>query len=553
MKNTYRLIFAFLVTVFLLSATNKDDLFQVSRNLDVFAALFKEVNINYVDETNSSSMVRNGINAMLADLDPYTEFIPESEIEAFRLKYVSAQFGGIGASTILIKDRFFINELSENNPAIKAGLMPGDELIEINKIPLKGKDRNQLGVLLRGPKGSNIDVVINRNGEILKKSIIRDIIVQKNVTYSGMIDGHIGYIKIDKFLENAYLEVRNAAIELNKHQPVGLILDLRGNGGGILQEAVKIVNLFVKRDLVIVVQKGRNIEKNVVYKTLEDPLLPELPLVVLINGSSASASEIVAGALQDLDRAVIVGQKSYGKGLVQQTFNLPYNSLVKITVAKYYTPSGRCIQALDYTDNNKIQKGTDSLKKIFTTKSGRTVFDGNGIYPDFTVPSEPISSTGVMMLNKAMFFDFANNYKKLNPSVTSSKRFQLSDAEFTAFLNSLPTVDDSFSTKTNQLINELVNEAKKDQRYDVVKMDIDKLKAKMSLSPKEAFNNHKQEIKRLLESQIISRYFLEKGRIEQSFQYDKEMDMSVEILTDNQKVKEVLSGKGNYKKIGDSK
>lgn len=553
MKNTYRLIFAFLVTVFLLSATNKDDLFQVSRNLDVFAALFKEVNINYVDETNSSSMVRNGINAMLADLDPYTEFIPESEIEAFRLKYVSAQFGGIGASTILIKDRFFINELSENNPAIKAGLMPGDELIEINKIPLKGKDRNQLGVLLRGPKGSNIDVVINRNGEVLKKSIIRDIIVQKNVTYSGMIDGHIGYIKIDKFLENAYLEVRNAAIELNKHQPVGLILDLRGNGGGILQEAVKIVNLFVKRDLVIVVQKGRNIEKNVVYKTLEDPLLPELPLVVLINGSSASASEIVAGALQDLDRAVIVGQKSYGKGLVQQTFNLPYNSLVKITVAKYYTPSGRCIQALDYTDNNKIQKGTDSLKKIFTTKSGRTVFDGNGIYPDFTVPSEPISSTGVMMLNKAMFFDFANNYKKLNPSVTSSKRFQLSDAEFTAFLNSLPTVDDSFSTKTNQLINELVNEAKKDQRYDVVKMDIDKLKAKMSLSPKEAFNNHKQEIKRLLESQIISRYFLEKGRIEQSFQYDKEMDMSVEILTDNQKVKEVLSGKGNYKKIGDSK
>ncbi|MEE1884612.1 S41 family peptidase [Pedobacter flavus] len=553
MKKVYRLIFAFLVTAFLLSATNRDDLFLVSRNLDVFAALFKEVNINYVDETNSSSMVRSGINAMLADLDPYTEFVPESEIEAFRLKYVSAQFGGIGASTIQIKDRFFINEVSENNPALNAGLLPGDELMEINNISLKGKDRNQLGVLLRGPKGSKIDLVINRSGEVLKKTLTRDLIVQKNVTYSGMIDGNLGYIKLDKFLENAYLEVRNAAIELNKHQPAGLILDLRGNGGGILQEAVKIVNLFVKRDLVIVVQKGRNVEKNVVYKTLEDPLLPELPLVVLINGSSASASEIVAGALQDLDRAVIVGQKSYGKGLVQQTFNLPYNSLVKITVAKYYTPSGRCIQALDYTSHNKIQKGTDSLKKIFTTKSGRTVYDGNGIYPDFTVPSEPISTTGAMMLNKAMFFDFANNYKKLNPSVTNSKRFQLSDAEFTAFLNSLPTVDDSFSAKTNQLINELVNEAKKDQRYDVVKMDIDKLKAKMSLSPKEAFINHKQEIKRLLESQIISRYFLEKGRIEQSFQYDKEMEMAVEILSDSQKVKEVLSGKGNYKKIGDSK
>lgn len=553
MKKVYRLIFAFLVTAFLLSATNRDDLFLVSRNLDVFAALFKEVNINYVDETNSSSMVRSGINAMLADLDPYTEFVPESEIEAFRLKYVSAQFGGIGASTIQIKDRFFINEVSENNPALNAGLLPGDELMEINNISLKGKDRNQLGVLLRGPKGSKIDLVINRSGEVLKKTLTRDLIVQKNVTYSGMIDGNLGYIKLDKFLENAYLEVRNAAIELNKHQPAGLILDLRGNGGGILQEAVKIVNLFVKRDLVIVVQKGRNVEKNVVYKTLEDPFLPELPLVVLINGSSASASEIVAGALQDLDRAVIVGQKSYGKGLVQQTFNLPYNSLVKITVAKYYTPSGRCIQALDYTSHNKIQKGTDSLKKIFTTKSGRTVYDGNGIYPDFTVTSEPISTTGAMMLNKAMFFDFANNYKKLNPSVTNSKRFQLSDAEFTAFLNSLPTVDDSFSAKTNQLINELVNEAKKDQRYDVVKMDIDKLKAKMSLSPKEAFINHKQEIKRLLESQIISRYFLEKGRIEQSFQYDKEMEMAVEILSDNQKVKEVLSGKGNYKKIGDSK
>ncbi len=555
MKKITRLFFAVSAVILLLSAANRDDLFQVSKNLDIFAALFKEVNINYVEETNSSTLMKKGIDAMLTDLDPYTEFVPESEIESFRLKYVSSQFGGIGASTLILDDKLYINEIVQNYPAFTVDLRPGDEITHINAVPVKGKDRVQISTLLRGPKGSNVEILINRDGEVLKKALVRDVIVQHNVGYAGMVDGNLGYIKLDKFLENSYSEVKNAVIQLAKNQPAGLIIDLRGNGGGILQEAVKIVSLFVKKDQVIVTQKGRNPVKNVIYKTTLDPIEPDLPLVVLINGSSASASEILAGALQDLDRAVIVGQKSFGKGLVQQTFNLPYNSLVKVTVAKYYTPSGRCIQALDYANRPTggiASKYSDSLKTTFSTKAGRQVYDGNGIDPDFVTPSHSYSAVAVLMMNKALFFDYANTYKKKNPAIAAARSFKLSDAEFSDFLNSLSVNDKSFSFATDQLITQLSKEAQKIEKQDEVQAELDLLKSKLSLSSKEALAAHKEEIVKLLETQIVSRYYFERGKVEQSFQYDAEIATAAQIVADASKVKEVLAGKGDYKKIGNS-
>ncbi|MES2487970.1 MAG: S41 family peptidase, partial [Bacteroidota bacterium] len=326
-----------------------DDLFQISKNLEVFASLYKEVNINYVDDINSAKFLKTGADAMLDGLDPYTEFVPESEIEDYKLHYVSTQYGGIGASIFSRENKVYISNVFEGFPAQKADIRPGDQLMKINDIVLDGKNSDQVSQLLKGSKGATVKLLLKRDNEAaVEKNIARDEIKQPNVSYYGMVDGNMGYIKLDRFLENSAQEVTDALVAVKKNNPNGIILDLRSNGGGILQEAVKIVNLFVQRDIEVVSQKGKVKEKNYTYRTQATPLAADLPLVVLVNSRSASASEIVAGAIQDLDRGVVIGQRSYGKGLVQQTFPLPYNSLVKITIAKYYVPSGRCIQELDY-------------------------------------------------------------------------------------------------------------------------------------------------------------------------------------------------------------
>ncbi|HEY1025786.1 MAG TPA: S41 family peptidase, partial [Sphingobacteriaceae bacterium] len=331
-----------------------EDLFQVTKNLDIFASVYKELNINYVDDVNSSRLIKTGIDAMLEDLDPYTEYVQESDIEDYKMKYVSTQYGGIGATVMNKGGKVIVTDPFLGFPAQKADVRAGDEIVSINGIPMKGKEGDQVSQMLKGPKGTPVKLLLVREGiaRPFEKNMMREEIRQPNVSYSGMLQGNVGYIKLDKFLENSGQEVRDALMTLRKNDLNGLVLDLRNNGGGILQEAVKIVNLFVDRDVLVVMQKGRNREKTISYKTQTAPVEPNLPLVVLVNSRSASASEIVAGSLQDLDRAVVIGQRSFGKGLVQQTFNLPYNSLVKVTVAKYYTPSGRCIQALDYTHRN---------------------------------------------------------------------------------------------------------------------------------------------------------------------------------------------------------
>ncbi len=524
--------------------------------MDIFASLYKEININYVEDTDPSDLMRTGIDSMLEGLDPYTEYIPESEIEDYKLKYVSTQYGGIGAGTVSIDKKLYVNEVLEGNPAHKQDIRPGDLIVSINDIATLGKDRAQISQLLRGPKGSAVKLKLERAGTILEKSVVREEIKQANVSYSGMLDNQIGYIKLDKFLENSGQEVKDALIAINKQQPKGLILDLRNNGGGILQEAVKIVNLFVEENLLVVVQKGRNPAKTVRYSSVVKPIAQNLPLVVLINSGSASASEIVAGSLQDLDRAVIIGQRSYGKGLVQQTFNLPYNSLVKITVAKYYTPSGRCIQALDYAhkdQNGMAEKFADSVMKAFSTKAGRTVYNGNGIYPDLIVAPSTYSSITQTLVANNLFFNYANQYKTAHKEIGDVKMFQLNDADYQAFLTSIKGKDYTYTANTEKLLAKLSSEAEKENRLATVKADLDLLKEKLLASKKNELENHKQEVKRMLETQIVSRYYFEKGKIEQAFQYDQDVKRAKTLLNTTPQLLSILKGEGTYKTIGTPK
>jgi carboxyl-terminal processing protease len=533
----------------------KDDLFQLSKNLDVFASVYKEVNINYVDDINSAKMIKTGVDAMLDGLDPYTEFVPESEIEDYKLHYVSTQYGGIGAGIFTRNGKVFVSDVFLGFPAQKADIRPGDQLVKINDIPLDGKNNDQVSLLLKGAKGATIKLLVKRETDEkpVEKDLVRDEIKQPNVSYSGMVDGNMGYIKLDKFLENSAEEVTNALTNIKKNNPSGVILDLRSNGGGILQEAVKIVNLFVPKDVEVVSQKGKIKEKNFTYNTVSAPLEPNLPLVVLVNSHSASASEIVAGSLQDLDRAIIIGQRSYGKGLVQQTFNLPYNSLVKITIAKYYVPSGRCIQEIDYThrkDDGSVVKVADSLIHEFKTKNGRSVYDGSGIYPDVFVKQERFANVTQALVGKLFVFDYANRYRNTHASIDNSKKFTLSDADYADFVKFLNGKNYSYNTTSEKVLATLKTEATKEKQFGEIQAEYDALKVKMAASKKNDLQQHKDEIKQVLENEIAGRFYFEKGRYESNFKYDKELAQAIKVMQDKDMMASILKGEGNYKVIG---
>lgn len=532
----------------------QDDLFQIAKNLDVFSSVYKEVNINYVDDINSAKMIKTGVDAMLDGLDPYTEFVPESEIEDYKLHYVSTQYGGIGAGIFAREGKVYVSDVFEGFPAQKADIRAGDRLVKINNVDLTGKNNDQVSQLLKGSKGASIKLLIRRgDAEAVEKSLIRDEIKQPNVTYYGMVDGNMGYIKLDKFLENSSDEVTTALTNLKKNNPSGIILDLRSNGGGILQEAVKIVNLFVPKGVEVVSQKGKIKDKNFTYSTLNTPLEPNLPLVVLVNSRSASASEIVAGSLQDLDRAVIIGQRSYGKGLVQQTFNLPYNSLVKITIAKYYIPSGRCVQALDYThrkDDGSVVKVADSLMHEFKTKDGRSVYDGGGVYPDIFVKQEHFANITQTLVSKLLIFDYATQFRNTRNSIGDVRTFRLTDNEYNDFIKFLSTKNYSYTTGTEKLITNLKAEATKEKQFADIQAEYDALKAKLMASKKNDLQQNKDEIKQVLENEIASRFYYEKGRYEANFKYDKELAQAIKTMSDRTQVASILKGDGDYKVIG---
>ena len=554
-KNTKRGILAGALLVSILSFAFIDDLFQVSKNLDIFASVYKELNINYVDDVNPSKMMKTGIDAMLEELDPYTEYIPESDIEDYKLKYVSTQYGGVGSSILNRDGKVIISEPYEGFPAQKADVRAGDEILEINGVSIKGKSNDQVSQMLKGPKSTAVNLLLNRPGsdKRIEKKLVREDIRQENVSYYGMLPNNVGYIKLDKFLENSAQEVKDALIALKKNNLTGLVIDLRYNGGGILQEAVKIVNFFVEKDVNVVIQKGRNRDKTVTYKTISQPIERDLPLVVLVNNRSASASEIVAGSLQDLDRAVIVGQRSFGKGLVQQTFNLPYNSLVKVTVAKYYTPSGRCIQALDYTHRDAdgiVVKVADSLITQYKTKIGRYVYDGSGIYPDLFVKPVKYNTITQTLAGKYFIFDYATQYRLQNTTLANAKNFKLTDAEYLKFASYLSDKDYNYKTKTEKLLSDLGEEADKENKLSEIKAEFEALKAKVNISKKNDLIQFNDEIKRVLESEIVSRYYFQKGRIEQGFKYDNEVSEALKVISNKSVLASILKGDGTFKTIG---
>ncbi|MBK0380119.1 S41 family peptidase [Mucilaginibacter segetis] len=547
-------LFAGAMAIAVLLWSFNDDLFQISKNLDVFASVYKEVNINYVDDINSAKLVKTGVDAMLNGLDPYTEFVPESEIEDYKLHYVSTQYGGIGASIFSRKGKIYISDIFEGFPAQKADVRQGDELIKINNIDLAGKTNDEVSSLLKGSKGAQIRLLLKREGDApVEKTLIRAEIKQPNVVYYGMVGGNMGYIKLNKFLENSANEVTDALVALKKNNPNGIILDLRSNGGGILQEAVKIVNLFVEKDVMVVSQKGKIKEKNFTYNTINNPIEPNLPLVVLVNSRSASASEIVAGALQDLDRAIIIGQRSYGKGLVQQTFSLPYNSLVKITVAKYYIPSGRCVQELDYAhrkDDGSVIKFADSLLHEFKTKNGRSVYDGSGVYPDIFIKQERFANITQTLVTKLFIFDYATQYRIAHPRIGDPRNFTLSETEYNDFIKYLADKNYSYNTVSEKMLTSLKDVATREKQFDEIKPEYEELKAKILSTKKNDLQLHKQEIEQVLENEIASRYYYEKGRYEANFKYDTELDKAIKTMEAPSQLASILRGDGNYKIIG---
>jgi carboxyl-terminal processing protease len=491
---------------------------------------------------------------MLDGLDPYTEFVPESEIEEYKLHYVSTQYGGIGASIFARDGKVFVADVFAGFPAQKADIRPGDQMMKINDIDLTAKNNDQVSLLLKGSKGAEIRLLMKRDGEpAVVKNLLRDEIKQPNVVYSGMVGGNMGYIKLNKFLENSAQEVTDALTALKKNNPNGIILDLRSNGGGILQEAVKIVNLFVAKDVTVVSQKGKIKEKNFTYNTVATPLEPNLPLVVLVNSRSASASEIVAGALQDLDRAIIIGQRSYGKGLVQQTFSLPYNSLVKITIAKYFVPSGRCVQALDYThrkDDGSVLKVADSLMHEFKTKNGRSVFDGSGVYPDIFVKQDRFANITQTLVNKLLIFDYATQYRNTHPQIGDPRAFTLNDAEYLDFTKFLAGKNYTYNTASERILDQLKIEATREKQFPEIQTEYDGLRAKMAAAKKNDLMQHKTEIKQVLENEIVSRYLYEKGRYEANFKYDKELAQAIKTMLDKLQLASILKGEGNFRVIG---
>jgi carboxyl-terminal processing protease len=521
--------------------------FEIMKNLDIFSNLIKELDLDYVDRINPGELTQTGINAMLESLDPYTNFIPESQVEDYKF-ITTGQYGGIGALIHQQGDYVVISEPYEGSPAQKAGLKAGDRIIELNGKSTKGKSYDDVSSILKGQAGSTVHLLIRREGtpEPIVKDITREIIKIDNIPYSKMLAGDIGYIKLSGFTQNAGKEMRQVFLKLKEgNQPKGIIVDLRGNGGGLLNEAVDIANLFVERGQEIVSTKGKMPDKNRTHYTMSPPVDLAIPVVLLVDRQSASASEILAGSLQDLDRGVIIGQRTFGKGLVQNVVPLSYNAQMKITVAKYYIPSGRCIQAIDYEHKNKdgsFGKMPDSLIRAFKTKNGRTVYDGGGILPDIVTSPRKFSRISLALYSKYLIFDFATEFERKNPTIPPPDQFDITDSIYQDFLKYIEGKDYSYTTRSERALEELKTETTKDNTFDIIAADYSRLKEKIAAEKQEDLKRYQDQIRELLKLEIITRYYYQKGKIISAMKGDKELDDAIDLIRDNEKYLAILSG-----------
>ncbi|BBE17931.1 carboxy-terminal processing protease [Aquipluma nitroreducens] len=526
-------IFAFAISFYGFKQDDKN--FQIAKNLDIYYTLFRELNLFYVDDVDPTKLVKTSIDKMLESLDPYTNFIPEDDIEDFRFM-TTGEYAGIGALISKQKGKILIAEPYEGFPAQKSGLKAGDVLLEVAGKSTEKLSTEDVSALLKGPANKAVVVKVQRYGQKkpMDVEIMREKIQIDPVPYYGMLDSETGYIRLSNFTENCTERVKMALIELKeKHGAKTLVLDLRSNPGGLLIEAVRIANLFVPKGQEIVSTRGKVKQWDKVYTATESPIDTIMPIAVLVNRGSASASEIVAGAIQDLDRGMIIGTRTFGKGLVQTTRDLSYNAKLKITTAKYYIPSGRCIQALDYTHRNEdgsVGIVPDSLISKFKTKKGRIVFDGGGVAPDLTVEDETLSNLATNLVTGSLIFDFATYYNSKTEKIASPEEFVITPEIYADFIQFVKGQDFKYESKTESELDNLLEVAKREKYYDISKDEFENLKLKLGHNLDQDLEHFKKEISELLADEIVSRYYYQKGAIKAALRDDSDVTKALDIL-----------------------
>lgn len=537
---------ALLVAGGLTAFTRDDRFFEIARNLDIYATMFKELNMYYVDEVNPNRMVKTSIDAMLKSLDPYTNFYAEDDIEDY-MTMTTGRYNGIGATVGTRQDKSIVMMLYEGTPAEKSGLQIGDEILKIDGVDIKTRRDADTGKLLRGQTGTAVKLTVKRFGvkEPVEISVMRDVVKMTNVPYYGMLNEEVGYIDLKDFMAAAGREVRAAYQELKGKGMKKLVLDLRENPGGLLDQSIDISNIFIPRGSEVVTTKGKVTEWNKSYAAQSPALDTEMPVVVLTNNHSASAAEIVSGVIQDYDRGVLIGQRSYGKGLVQTTRPLSFGTRMKITTAKYYIPSGRCIQAIDYSHRNadgSVGKIADSLRTAFKTRAGRTVYDGGGVTPDIQTEAQTPTPIALSLTNKGLIFDYAVKYKHDHPTIKPAREFKLTDAEYQEFVKWAGDKEYDYTTQVEKDLGVLEASAKKEKYFDQIQNQLQALKSKMSHSKDADMKTFQAEIRSLLEQEIAGHYYLQKGIKEASFTTDTDIKTALDLFKDMSKYERILKG-----------
>jgi carboxyl-terminal processing protease len=527
------------------ATAQNDKGFEISKNLEIFANVYKNLHTNYVDDVDPGKTMKVAIDAMLASMDPYTNYYAESDMEDVKMQ-VLGQYGGIGSLIHQEGTNIYVAEPYEGLPADKAGLKIGDRILAVNGESTKGKNNAEVSAAMRGQAGTKVTLRLEREGKTFDVTITRAEIRLPNVSYSGIVNGNIGYIRLDEFTQNAAKNVREAFKRLKRDNPglKGVILDLRGNGGGLMGEAVDIVNIWVPQNELVVETKGKVASKNIKSRTRMPAEDVDIPVAVLINSQSASASEIVSGSLQDLDRAVIIGERSYGKGLVQNILPMPYNSQMKVTVSKYFIPSGRCIQAIDYKhrdENGRAIKVPDSLKTAFSTRHGRTVYDGFGIEPDIEVEHPTSSLLSVALYNRFHFFNYALKFHREHDTIPSPKDFVITEEIYQDFINYLSDKTYDYTTYTENILSDLRKVAEEEDYMDNLKQQIDQLEKTYKEAKKDDLMRHRDEVSQLLKDAILVHYYYRKGCIEGALSDDPDVKKAVEILSSTAEYNRILN------------
>lgn len=528
-------------TILFTGSAFKNDFFEIAKQIEIFTTLFKELNMNYVDETNPADLMDNAIKNMLNDLDPYTKFYNEQDVEAERIRR-TGDYTGVGARIKTLEDKLVVIEPYKGYPADKAGLKAGDEIITIDGVTVAGYD-GVASDLLKGAPNSKLEVTYNRQGKTNKATLTRSEIEIDAVPHFSMIDEQTGYIVLQKFNEKASLQTGYALKDLKAQGAKKIILDLRGNPGGLLNEAVNVVNLFVPKGQLVVTTKSKVKKYNKTYYTSKEPVDTEIQIVVLIDGRSASASEIVSGTLQDIDRAVVVGSRSFGKGLVQRPKKLTYGTQLKVTISRYYTPSGRCIQALDYwnrDDSGNAVRVKQENYNEFKTKNGRKVFDGGGVFPDEALEVTKNTAITVAILNSQSIFDFATQYYYSN-KVEDISKFKLTDSDFNAFKNYLTTTGFEFETETEKALKKALEVAKSENLDDDINKDYKTLITNLNNSKAKAVQDNKKQLINLLTDEIVKRYVYREGLYEYYKTNNEEIKTATEILSNTSKYNRYLN------------